>query len=61
MEPDMWPEWFGEPGAYNQPDPIIYWFLVPPLVYLWAIYIAFLFAGLIDSIASMRKRREEWK
>lgn len=55
----MWPEWFGEPGAYNQPDPLIYWFLFPPLVYLWSIYIAFLFARLIDSIASVRKRREE--
>lgn len=42
------PPWFGEPGAYNQPDPLIYWVVVPPLAYLWAIYAAWLIAQFIN-------------
>lgn len=54
MEPDMWPEWFGEPTGWDQPDPLIYWFLVPPFVYLWAIYVAFLFSLMINFVRDNR-------
>lgn len=42
------PPWFGEPGAYNQPDPLIYWVFMPPLAYLWAIYVAWMIAQFIN-------------
>lgn len=36
-----WPDWFGAPTGFDQPDPLIYWFLAPPAAYLWALYVAF--------------------
>jgi len=35
--------WFGPPGAYNEPDPYIWWIATPVVAYIWAI----LLAGLI--------------
>ena len=52
------PPWFGEPGAYNQPDPLIYWVLMPPLAYLWAIYMALLFSLMINMIHKHRQDDE---